>query len=109
MTTAPSAAASLTALGIAVDVERPGTSGPRDRLRMRAPCSTAQWIPAETSSGWPTQLPVLASYVRTRTGRMRTFGATPNDDAATVPATWVPWSHLSAGADPGLHVTPRQS
>src|SRR4051812_38015219 len=40
---------------------------------------------------------------------MRALGATPNDDDATVPATCVPWSHLSAVAGPGLQVPPTQS
>src|SRR3954464_14216626 len=109
MTTAPWSAASLTALGIAVDVESPGTSGPSDRLRIFAPCATAQRIPADTSSGCPTQLPVFGSYVSTRTGRIRAFGATPNDDDATVPATCVPWSHWSGLAGPGWQVPPTQS
>src|SRR5690349_13066716 len=83
-TTAPAIAASCTAVGIADDCDRPGTSGPSERLRICAPCATAQWMPAATSSGWPTQLPELSSKVRTRTGRIRALGATPKDDAATV-------------------------
>src|SRR3954471_16145913 len=109
MTTAPCDAASLTAVGMAVDDESPATSGPRERLRTRAPCSVAHLMPAATSSGCPTQLPDFASYVRTRTGRIRAFGATPNEDDATVPATCVPWSHWSGLAGPGWQVPPTQS
>src|SRR4051794_37645306 len=47
-TTAPAAAASWTAAGIADDCDSPGTSGPSDRFRTRAPCATAQWMPAAT-------------------------------------------------------------
>src|SRR5690348_7232271 len=60
-TTAPAIAASCTAAGMAEDCDSPGTSGPSDRFSTRAPCAIAQWMPAATSSGWPTQLPELAS------------------------------------------------
>src|SRR4051794_2526406 len=40
---------------------------------------------------------------------MCAFGATPNEDDATVPATWVPWSHWSGLAGPGRQGPPTQS
>jgi hypothetical protein len=37
----------------------------------------------------------LLSLVSTRTGSTVALGATPNDEEATVPATWVPWVQAS--------------
>src|SRR4051794_28070871 len=63
-------------------------------------------MPAATSVVEPVHSPDCASYVSTRTGRIVTLGATPQSVEPMVPATWVPWPHLSGRPMPGVHVVP---